>query len=258
MAIMINNRNTQRNFKRHYKILYQTLCILLLFLIMFIMVQAKEYTIIGTIVDKTGKPIKEVTVIVESKKQYKGVDRLIFSEETDENGHFQIKKEANVGDIMYLELKPSPIAYTLNPIQPPFFKSFENLYNQLFQRKIIFGNSSKINVGKLQVNFPYPVVELSIVNSKGEPVFKFDEDTSSIWLCIYDKNGNQAADDNFDTIQKKGAFGVDSTVTLALPRGAWKLKIGGDLSCEKVFGSSKFFAVQSAKNNMVIEVNSLK
>jgi hypothetical protein len=155
---------------------------------------------------------------------------------------------------MYLELNPPARAYTLNPIQPPFWKKLVKFSNQLFQRKIVFGSSNTIEVGKLRVDFPYPVVELSILNLKGKSAFNFDEDMFNIWLAIYDKTGNKVEVENFNSIQKKGAFGVDSTVTIALPRGKWKFKICADSSCEKVFGATKYSVIEKEETNIKLEV----
>lgn len=222
---------------------------------LMISVQAKDYIFSGFILDKNGKPIPDVTVYVEKKINWTGVDSLIFTAETDDKGYFQLKKDADEGDVVYLELEPPSIAYTYFPIQAPFFKGLEKLSPQIFQKPIILGKSQGIYLGKLVADFPYPILNVKFIDEKGASALGYKTDFSKLWLKVFDKNKEFVGGKNFQNIQYRIGFNSDSEYQIALPRGKWLIKLCSDEDCQGVIGASSLIIVKNGINNISILID---
>ncbi len=213
-----------------------------------IFVSAQSHTFEGRIVDKKRNPVKDVTVIVEPVITDE-IDLITFSGGTGKDGFFSFKE--NIADkrkVVYLSFSPPPTAFTAMPIKPPFYKLLPKLSKQLKRKRVVLSSNDKTDVGTIVVDFPYTIVNLHIINPKGDTDLNNYGNRNTLWLSIFTKDDIAVSTNNFSFLN--GSIGTDSDISLALPTGKWKVKICKDDFCKDVLVASKLFTVGKKELNI--------
>ena len=224
--------------RKHQKLLIWTIVGTLLFNFGVIAQNAREYQIEGSVIDERGKPVANAWVIVVPSEPPTEIDQLLDGVRTNGEGKFSIRYSVPMGKVIGLNIIPRLKIDGFNMFDVPYGNYLANNSPGLTPRSLKFGRNLRPNVGRIRFapNFVTVNVELDLKSRpQGSTEFEF-------WAVIFDKRGRQLDEVNFGVLGNAGAIN-DGILTLAVPKGSWRIKTCADPFCNKTIGTTEVFSV---------------
>lgn len=238
-----------------------SICILtiLLFPIELLAVQdAYTYKVRGRVVDKQGRPVVNAYVVIYGgPPAAQGSFSYVVT--SDASGNFifyeaEKSRQPETKRILYVT-GPIPVG-AVSLITPPF-NSLPRLIGKSFSgQRIFIKKNSEINVGDVSVQINYGLIKVYLQDRRGTPLITDSEAWRRVWIRVRNIHGEIVIETSLSINDIEKAVNIsDSSVTVALPEGAWSIEMSPDEDRGPWLASGRVLAVQASSNPIQITLN---
>jgi len=235
----------------------QFICLFLIFFF-FANVQAAFYksTVMGRIVDEYGKPVPDALISLETQEEDDSEDYRYLAK-SDAAGRFSVENisESNLRQRRLFVTSPRPnLGYEL--IDPPFYslRNKQNNYDGLPLK--LKGKEQILDLGNVQIQVWYSIVEVYILDNSGNPFYLTLKDWQKMELVIRDARNKFVAGRGISIEgSRKFVDLANGSIKLELPVGQWYAEVIKDLSIlNSVLGNSELFVVVKNGGNQKTKI----
>jgi hypothetical protein len=187
-------------------------------------VQRREhrYSVRGRVVDSNGKPVPGAIIYLDP---IPGADQ-IFGDTTDENGKFHLSESSNIPrKLRRLYVTSPPPSHGAILIAPPY-NLLPRLVGPSFAGKRVLMRQRDMDVGNVEVQVRYGLIDIRVRDCQSQPLIAKPEQWRYVYFRLRDQHNRIITDStlSYDDILKSVDF-ANSTITLALPEGIWRLDV---------------------------------